>query len=265
MKKSPLSTLVLAAAAGGLLADPIDDAKPKSVPLGGTTSHDEWSNSALTSTTNPGYPGFGSTMPWPSPVQSDLGGDASLNKISGTSNPASGSIYSGGFLTTPNTLGGQLRLTDTTVGFDLNTLVLQIEIGEAFGYDFFNHALPTLSYTTSSGTVSGVAPTFSSKIVQAQNGTFDAPSGEEPVYVNLWGLQWDLGGVAGTITSFNVSYTVVQHSQVYGLRFDGSSATYGSSMLPTVPVPEPSTYAAGLAALLAIVVVIRRRRRSPVR
>jgi PEP-CTERM motif len=246
MKKHLLSTLFLAAAAGSLLAGPIEDAAPRPVVLGGSTSYDQWTN--LNASANPGYPGFASATLWPSPIGSNLGGDASLNKISGQANPAGASIY-GGFA------GGQLQVSDSTIDLDLNTLLFQIEIGEATGIDFT--VAPTLTYTTSEGTTSDVAATYTSKFVQVQNGTFDPGTGPEPIYVNLWGLQWNLNAVSAPITSYSITFTTAPHSQVYGMRLDGSDASYNFAV---TPVPEPSTWA--VAGLVGLVVLMRLRKKG---
>lgn len=235
-------------------ADAVSEASPQPISLDGTTSYDEWTVAGLTNPPNSGFPGFPGSNPWPNPIGSNLGEDATLDKTANGSGggpyPASGSIYFGGFSAATNNHGGELTLTDSTIAFDLNTVVLQVEIGEAWGYDFWNHELPTLSYTTSSGTVSDVTATFSRKIVQAYNGTVEMPTGEEAVYINLWGLQWDLSEVSEPITSYSISFIGVQHAQLYALRLDSSDAIHSASVLP---VPEPSTWllvGLGLGALL---------------
>lgn len=225
---------VLATVAASLLIASKITAAPISVPLTGNTSTDGWAN--ITSASNPSYPGFPGSAPWPSPIGSNTvgSGDADLNKISGSAYPGDTSLYSGGFSETPNLSGAVLAVSDATVPLDLKTVVFQIEIGAAFGYDFYNGVLPTLSYN---GGSQNITATYTAILSQVQTGTFPNPiTGlDEPIYVTLYGLQWDLSGIQTAINSIQVSWTTVQHSQVYALQLDQSDTF-------TQVIPEPSTY-----------------------
>lgn len=222
---------------------------PIAIPLGGTTQNDKWTN--LTTSSNPGYPGFPGSGAWPAPIQSNIGGDASLNKTAngpgGGPYPASGSIYFGGFSGDANANGGQLRVTDNTPVAGLETVVFQVEIGEAWTYDFYNGVLPTLSYN---GGSQNLVADFTS-LSQVYNGTVTMPTGEEPIYINTWGLQWDLSSIGDEITSFTITFNGVQHSQVYSMQLDQSNTF-------TQAVPEPGTSA--LLLISGCFLMMRRRR-----
>ncbi|MDY0746396.1 PEP-CTERM sorting domain-containing protein [Paucibacter sp. R3-3] len=196
-------------------------------------------------------------------VGTSLGG-ATLSKISnaagnaGGAYAASGSIYFGGFSADVNNNGGQLAVADSTPLAGLQSVVFQVGIGEAWTYDFFNHALPTLSYTTAAGTTSNIAATFSEVVDKFDNGTVEMPTGTENVYINQYALQWDLSGVSDPITSFSVSFNGVMHSQVYGLTLTESSDFL--QVVAATPVPEPETYALLATGLIGVAFIARRRR-----
>lgn len=238
---------------------------------GATAVNNAWVN--LSSITKDGVPGLvgtggfpGTTMwgPQASQVNSNASDSANLIKVSnGTAGgpyAASGGIYYGGFSAEVNYNGGTLAVADSTPIDGLANVVLQVGIGEAWTYDFYNHALPTLSYTTADGTVSGVAATFSDVVEKFFNGTVAMPTGDEDVFINQYALQWDLSGITAPITSFQVSFTGVQHAQLYGLTLTQSDVFNQVVALP--PVPEPSTYALMGAGLLGVWLRTRRRRQD---
>ena len=214
-----------------------------------------------------GYPGFPGTGAWPAPIASQVnstGSDAAaLSKVAngngGAPYVASGSMYFGGFSGAYNNNGGTLRVTDSTPLANLQTVVFQVGIGEAWTYDFYNGVLPTLSYTTAAGTTTGVAATFSSTLEAFFNGTVSMPTGEESLYINQYGLQWDLSSVSQPITSFSIDFTGVQHAQLYGMTLTQSDVF---TQVVAVPVPEPETYALMLGGLGVVLMLARRRRQA---
>lgn len=221
--------------------------------LSGTTSSDVWTT--LNNTANPGYPGFPGSGTWPSPIGSNIGGDATLNKLSGAAYPAGGSIYFGGFSDVVNLSGGTLSVSDSTPLSGLSNVAFQIEIGEAWTYDFFNGTLPVLSYTTALGTVTDIAATEWTLVSRFDNGQVEMPTGLETVYINSYLLQWNLTSVEEEITSIGITFTGVQHSQIYALRLDQSDVY-------TSAVPEPATFAALAGFGVLVIAAFRRRARS---
>jgi hypothetical protein len=198
--------------------------------LSGNTAFDEWVN--LNAATFPGISGgFPGSAPWTGSAGSNAAGsgDAGLTKVSGAAFFATASIYAGGFSATPNSSGATMRVSEPTALAGVQTIVFQIDIGEAFGYDFLDDVVPVLSYNGGSQNVAALTAQITGTV---QNGTFLNPvtMQEEPVFVNTWMLTWDVSGL-GAITDFAVEWTDVMHSQIYGLRLDQSD----------VAVPEPGT------------------------
>lgn len=223
---------------------------------GGSTSYSAWSN--INSFNYTGYGSFPGSAPWPAPIRATQGStNSTLNRIAGSPTGggpflASESIYFGNFAQIPNSLGGTLRLSNSISLTNLKTLVFQIQIGEATGFDFFeptgNPKLTINGFTNSS-----TFATFTNLITRYQNGTFPSPDTgqEEPVWINTLAYQWNVTNTS-TITNYHIDFSGVTHAQVYAMRWDGTT------VLQSTPViPEPSTYAllalgaAGIAGYMA--------------
>jgi hypothetical protein len=261
-----LVCFVLALGVSSALAAPMALLNPG---LTGTTQYDEWLNTALNpynpvtqtaqynayqaislnSTANPGYPGFASNTAWPAPIGSAApgSGDATLNKISGSGNPGGASVYFGTFTNPVNGNGGTQRVSDATPVPGVEQIVFQIQIGEANGYDFFNHALPTLSYNAGS---QNLAATSNQLLEHLQTGTFQNPDtgADEPVFTNTYLLSWDVSALG--VTSFGINFNGALHAQVYAMRLDQTD----------VLVPEPGTLVLAGAGLMGLAIVARKRR-----
>lgn len=232
--------------------------------LSGTTSYDEWKSGSLTAANNPGYSSFPGSGVWPAPIGSSApgSGDATVMKTAnGTSGgyfPSGEGLYTGGFSSTPNIDGGQLRISDPTAVSGLKTVAFQLQIGEAFGWDFFNDVRPTLKYTYFNGvsnvTTAASAATNYALLEQLNTGTFDPGSGPEPIFINTYLLNWDLSNALGPISSFDIEFNGVQHSQVYAMRLDQSN----------VAVPEPSSVVLMGVGVIGFAAYLRRRRSAPV-
>lgn len=255
---SCVAALPLVVVASSALAQYVPGAALINPSLEGVTQYDGWID--LNNSNYAGYGGFPGTAAWPAPIGSnrtlantfsrDEAGDAGLIKVqNGTGGgpyPAGGSIYFGGFSGDINNYGGTLAVTDSTPVAGLQNVVFQVQLGEAWTYDFYNEMLPVLNYN---GGAQQLAATTSFTIEQFFNGTVEMPTGPEEVYINTVLLQWDLTGIAEPITDFTVEFTGVQHAQLYGLRLDQSD------VYTIVPAP-------GAMALLSIggLLTFRRRR-----
>ena len=224
----------------------------------GSSGSDAWVN--VNSANFSGYGGFPGSSAWPAPIGSNGldSGDAVLNRVAGSPTGggpflSSSSIYFGNFSQIPNALGGTLRVTDSTPLADLKTLVFQIQIGEATGYDFTSPSgAPSLKIN---GGSSVVTPLFAGILSRYQSGTFFSPATElnEPVYVNTRGYQWDVSSL-GAVTTFSIDFSGVTHSQIYGLQLDQSSSVFSSAV-----IPEPNV--GGLVLAGAFFFLICRRAR----
>ena len=199
----------------------------------GSSGSDAWVN--VNSANFSGYGGFPGNSPWPAPIGSNGAGsgDADLSRVAGSPTGggpflSSSSIYFGNYAQIPNALGGTLRVSDSTPLANLKTLVFQIQIGEATGYDLYS--APTLKINGGSSIVNLL---FSGILNRYQSGTFFSPATEldEPVYVNTRGYQWDVSSL-GAVTSFAIDFSGVTHSQIYGLQLDQSSSVFSTAVIP---------------------------------
>ncbi|KQT36209.1 hypothetical protein ASG24_08065 [Methylophilus sp. Leaf414] len=275
----------------------IQDAIPVAKSLNGIKKDDGWYNlsSASKTKTVDGTPvtiagipggGFPGMAPLPnviSQVSSDNDSSATFRKVSngatGGAFPSSDSLYAGSFSGAFNVNGGKLGVFETAPVDNLANVVFQVEIGGANGYDFYQpsvgntttigdastHAagalavtnyFPTLNLTFSNNTTTQLTANWAELSTKGENGTTSAGGTEEPIYINLYAFQWDLSGYSN-ISSFNVTFDVVAHSQTYAARLTQSDTF---NQVVAVPVPEPESYAMVLAGLGLVGFVARRRR-----
>jgi hypothetical protein len=221
--------------AGVVLAVAVTTARSEveNLNLGGTTSYDGWEE--LLGAFYPGYGGFPGASEWPAPIVSntDGSGDARLERLNGGGGggpfPAGESIYFGSFQQNQNELGGTLRIADDKPVPGVQTVVFQIQIGEAVGYDFHRPSgAPVLKIN---GQSTSLAPMKPERLDRYQNGSYFSPATQqsEPVYVNTWGFQWDVSAL-GPITSIQIDFSAVTHAQIYAMRLDQSSQAYSTSV-----------------------------------
>lgn len=214
-----------------------------------------------------GFPGMAMWGPQASQINNSVGsvgsslGGATLDKLAngpaGGPYAAGGSIYYGGFSAEVNYDGGRLAVRDSTPLGNLETVVFQVGIGEAWTHDFYNDQLPTLTFNHAGGTQTGLAADFNAVLEKFDNGTVEMPTGLENVYINQYALQWDLTGYSD-ISSLEIAFNGVQHAQLYGLTLTQSDV-YTQVV---AAVPEPGTYAMLMAGLGIIGGVARRRRKA---
>ena len=186
------------------------------------------------------YPG---SSAWTDSIGSnaDRSGDSVLVRIAGSPTgggpyPASESIYFASSQQVPNALGGTLGINFTPLP-GLKTLVFQIQIGEANGYDF--HAPAGLPVLKVNGQTIAISASFEPVLLgRYQNGTFPSPETEqdEPVYVNTWAFQWNLDqGVP--VDSFQIQFSAVTHAQVYALQLDQTSVLQSQQVFAKSELP----------------------------
>ena len=257
-----LPTMAAALGAASLLAAGAAQAGPMALidpGLSGTTEYSAWTSLRASDYPGGGTGGFpGNTMWAPLAAQAGDAG-ATLNKLGNGSGGgpylASSSIYFGGFSGDINNNGGTLAVVDTAVLDSLDHITFQIQFGEAWTYDFWNGVMPTLSYN---GGSQNLASTSYELLEAYFNGTVDMPTGPEDVYINTHRLDWDLSGVADPITSISISFTGVQHAQLYQLRVDQAA-------FAPAAVPEPASMAmlaCGIVPVAGALIVRRKRARA---
>jgi hypothetical protein len=223
-----LRALLVLGFAGGFVWTARSDVMPVTFSGSGASSFDGWAN--MTSANFSGYGQFPGNSNWPQAIGSNVetSGDSELIRIAGSS-PAGGgpfpsleSIYFGNFAQSTNALGGTLGIRDFTPVSGVRTIVLQIQIGEVLGYDFYDPSgYPVLQINNAGGQL---PTTFVPVLVNRyQNGTFTSPeSGEEPLYINTWAFQWNLAEGAA-VSSFQIEFSAVTHAQIYAMQLDQSS------------------------------------------
>ena len=233
---------------------------PLEVTFGGNTKYDGWYNlsSSLKEDVevhgalydfpgNSGYGSFPGYGAWPQAIGSQLnsnpGSAAALSKLAngsgGGAYPSGGSMYFGGFSGDQNVDGGTLGVLDSSPVLDVQTIIFQIEIGEAFAYDYFVDGLgveqvPSLTISYGVGEEVTLNADISTLIDSLLTDTIEMPTGEGgtmeevDIYTNLYGYQWDVSGYSD-IVDFSVSFTAVQHAQLYSLQLDQSDIAYGTT------------------------------------
>lgn len=263
-----LASVTLAGTAHATIVDPLASGHVDATAVL-TSESSSWATADLTSSANPGFPGFtSSTDPWPGTIQAGSG-HAELAKIAnglgGGPYPATESLYFGGFSSTPNTYGGTLAVTSNIPLVDLNFVTFQFTMGEADGgYDLFNHQLPTLNFNDLQGTA---ATSFSVDRLET-GAVFPNPvtREDEPLFENTYFLTWDLREVQEAIEWFSIEFSGAQHARLYELRLDqyvlsnddGGGVVVDPNEPDPVVVPTPS--ALGLGLLGGSLMLMRRRR-----
>ncbi len=204
------------------------------------------------------FPGFGNGGDlWPEAIDSvltqgtttttddDPTGDATFDKVSGNGYPAGSSIYG-----MPFPPAGTFTVADATPVADLEQVIFQIEVGS--GSAGWLNGDPTLTVNTGSGATT--VSLFDSGTVSS---VFDPNGPFGPVTVNTFAYQWDLSTIVGTITDFNVDYTLDGTSaQIYQMQMDQGN-TFSAQA-----VPEPATFGLALALAVLGLAAIRRPRLS---
>ncbi len=217
------------------------------VNLPGNSLQDDWSG--MTTANYPGYPTYlTSANSWPSPIASTSTSDGglSLTKVSGLGFPSDGGgIYIGGMTSGTGTLRIFSPVNGALAG--LETIVFQVDF-EGVGADWATIFTGlNLDYNGGSQSLAD----YSSYVVSAvQTGVQFG----EPAFRYTLAFQWDLTAIVDPITSFNIDWTMAEHSLTYGLQVNQGDVMSA--------VPEPSTYALVAISLLIGFLGCRRRLRK---
>jgi hypothetical protein len=211
----------------------------------GASSVDGWDQ--LTIPRLSGYGGFPGSSSWPAPIVANVAGsgDASLSRLAGAPGgggpfPAVESLYFGSLLQVTNALGGTLRVSDGTPVAGVRTVVFQIQIGEAVGYDFqLPSGRPMLKVN---GATNGVTPAVSVVLNRYQSGSFFSPETlqEEPIYVNTWGFEWHLPAEPA-VTSLAIDFSAVTHAQIYRMQLNQTATVASGVFLPELAMGARGT------------------------
>lgn len=209
------------------------------VNLPGNTEYEGWSG--LTSANNPGYPGFADPSPWPDPIfanETGSAGNAGLDKISGPGNPAGGSIYT---FAAPSTF--EVVNNDPLAG--LETVVFQIDMGNGSNGNLLD-AAPVLNLN---GGSQALAADFS--LIGTGNFAFTNPTDpSDSGSTTLLAYQWDLSTWSGSISSYQIVWTIHDHSTIYAMQLNS-----GDQFAQVVPEPG-----AALLLMLGLPLLFRRQR-----
>lgn len=173
---------------------------------------------------------------WTSTTRGEL--IKTANGTGGGPYPANSSMYFGGASPQSNVNGGSLAAKGHAIPA-VKTVTFQFSIGEAYGYSLWDadgdgidaDDMPKLKIFNAGGElITTLAPDHAEIIKKAYNGSMEMPPGsgvDEDIYINTFGLQWNLAPVEQEIGSFQVDWTGVQHAQLWSLRLDQSDAIYG--------------------------------------
>lgn len=220
----------------------------------GTTQYDGWAD--LNATSFPGYGGYPGSAAWAAPMDSNQtdSGDGTFNKTSGNGYPTSGNfIYvtqNQGGTFDATVVVGSFAVSDVTPIAGVKNILFQTLMGGALmmGGEYVEFASgihPVLNYN---GGSQNLAADYYQLIWE---GVVTSPQGDGDAF--LRGFQWDLSAVVDPITSFEITWSNANHSQIYGMQLNQSDV-FGQA------IPEPSTLI--LIALGGGFLVTRGRKRN---
>jgi hypothetical protein len=141
-------------------------------------------------------------------------------------------LYFGGLGTTTNIFGGTINLSVTPLP-SVKKIVLQVQICEAFGLDFYSPGgAPALF-------VNSISPGAIPTVTRTQHDFIEA-GGQSvgPEYLNTYRYEWDVASVQQVISSIEIQMSVVQHGQIYALQVDQGGIT-PDPVTPDTVTPDP--------------------------
>jgi len=172
------------------------------------------------------YGGFPGTKTWPQPMVANAPGSQGgtltkvANGLGGGPYPGDHYLYFGGYGTTTNIFGGTIKLSVTPIP-SVKKIVLQVQICEAFGLDFYSPGgAPALF-------VNSISPGAIPTVTRTQHDFIEAGGQSvDPEYLNTYRYEWDVASVQQVISSIEIQMSVVQHGQIFALQVDqGGPAT----------------------------------------
>ena len=166
------------------------------------------------------YGGFPGIKTWPQPMVANVPGSqgGTLTKVSnglgGGPYPGDHYLYFGGLGTTANIFGGTIKLSVPPLA-SVKKIVLQVQICEAFGLDFYSPGgAPALF-------VNSISPGAIPTVTRTQHDFIEAGGQSvDPEYLNTYRYEWDVASVQQVIGSIEIQMSVVQHGQIYALQVD---------------------------------------------
>ena len=209
---------------------------------GGVTASDRWNNLTHPRLNQSIYGMHPGSKEWGQAIAANIAGSSggSLTRLAKSPNgggpyPADFSLYFGSFTTVPNTLGGTLAVRCGPVA-GVKTVVFQIEIGEGQPQGqtrYFFHE-PAGNPTAGRPTLylNGqplAAPTYTALVNQRTTEDGGGETGEDPVFVNTYGYQWNIG--TSDVTSLEIRFSCVEHVSIYSMRLDQTSVSQSGNVL----------------------------------
>ena len=206
------------------------------ISLPGNSEFAKWGQ--LRSSNYPGAGGSSSfvntTGAWAGPIAANtpVTSSAVFSKVSGGGYFASTSVYDAG-------TSGNFKLADASPITNLKTLVLQLDTGAPVG------VAPVLHYN-------GGSQSLLANFNTTSTGNYLSGFGGPPSPTTNYAWQWDFSSVAGSITSYEVTWGSLTNNHLTQYEIHLST---GDSFVQVVP--EPS---AALIGSLATLALFRRRR-----
>ena len=178
------------------------------------------------------YPG---TKIWTQPMIANQPGsqEGALTKVANglEGGPYPGDhLYFGGYSTSANTLGGIIKLSVTPLR-SVKKIVLQVQICQAFGYDFYApYGAPAL-------TINLISSSAIPAVTRTQHELID-PRGLSSAneYLNTYRYEWDVTSVQEVIGSIDIQMSAVQHAQIYALQVDQGGVATNPAYPPSLKI-----------------------------
>jgi hypothetical protein len=153
------------------------------------------------------------------------------NGVGGGPYPAD-HLYFGGRSLERNTFGGTIKLAVTPLP-SLKKIVLQVQVTDAFGLDFYQPGgAPDLLLNTTTSVAT-------SSIVRTQHEVLDPVNYTgtlEDLYLNTYRYEWDVSLIQVPITSVEIQMSAVQHAEIYALQVDQADYPPSLKILSIGPV-----------------------------